>query len=348
MAQTGDPTGTGTGGSDLPNIPAEFSAEPFKRGTIGMARSQDPDFGQFAVFHLLRRRIVFEPQIHSRGPGRLRHGCRRQDQERVQARQWHGDRPDKIVKMQIAADAAPHQEINSPQGYAGKRPRFLGHEITKLYGCNKNVKGIVQPDCGLGITKFCGWIPRLSGKARLFPADENYCYSHLGDAWRHPRRHWLSRDQVASQLPRRKAPCQSPVTAAAESVRGAERICLNAIDFDQTFSQFPRVRQLTRGILILDHHEFWIEVSPNSWCRFLEFREGCRQNSIPAFPPFPNWPLAALFYLSRSRPRPAVQGHGALRSVPSRVVYLGRRIVYGQGLRKPRLRSKAWPRLAIH
>jgi cyclophilin family peptidyl-prolyl cis-trans isomerase len=40
MAQTGDPTGTGTGGSDLPNIPAEFTQEPFKRGSVGMARSQ--------------------------------------------------------------------------------------------------------------------------------------------------------------------------------------------------------------------------------------------------------------------------------------------------------------------
>src|SRR3954453_19593057 len=39
MAQTGDPTGTGTGKSDLPNIPAEFTPTPYKRGTVGMARS---------------------------------------------------------------------------------------------------------------------------------------------------------------------------------------------------------------------------------------------------------------------------------------------------------------------
>ncbi|MES2906439.1 MAG: peptidylprolyl isomerase [Pseudomonadota bacterium] len=43
MAQTGDPTGTGTGGSDLPDLKAEFTSAPFKRGTLGMARSQDPD-----------------------------------------------------------------------------------------------------------------------------------------------------------------------------------------------------------------------------------------------------------------------------------------------------------------
>jgi peptidylprolyl isomerase len=50
MAQTGDPTGTGTGGSDLPNIPAEFSAAHFKRGTVGMARSQDPDSANSQFF----------------------------------------------------------------------------------------------------------------------------------------------------------------------------------------------------------------------------------------------------------------------------------------------------------
>ncbi len=41
MAQTGDPTGTGTGGSGQ-NIDAEFSAEPYERGTLGMARSSSP------------------------------------------------------------------------------------------------------------------------------------------------------------------------------------------------------------------------------------------------------------------------------------------------------------------
>ena len=43
MVQTGDPKGNGTGGSSLPNIPAEFSSAPFKRGTVGMARSGSPN-----------------------------------------------------------------------------------------------------------------------------------------------------------------------------------------------------------------------------------------------------------------------------------------------------------------
>jgi peptidylprolyl isomerase len=63
MAQTGDVAFgkvggdmalAGTGGSDLPNIPAEFSELPFKRGTVGMARSQDPNSANSQFF------IMFE------------------------------------------------------------------------------------------------------------------------------------------------------------------------------------------------------------------------------------------------------------------------------------------------
>ena len=39
MAQTGDPTGTGTGGSNHRNVPGEFTHEPFERGTVGAART---------------------------------------------------------------------------------------------------------------------------------------------------------------------------------------------------------------------------------------------------------------------------------------------------------------------
>ncbi len=50
MAQTGDPTGTGMGGSKLPNIPAEFTKAPFKRGTVGAARSGDPNSANSQFF----------------------------------------------------------------------------------------------------------------------------------------------------------------------------------------------------------------------------------------------------------------------------------------------------------
>ncbi len=50
MAQTGDPTGTGMGGSDEPNLKAEFTDYPYKRGTIGMARTQSPDSANSQFF----------------------------------------------------------------------------------------------------------------------------------------------------------------------------------------------------------------------------------------------------------------------------------------------------------
>jgi peptidylprolyl isomerase len=50
MAQTGDPTGTGTGGSDMEDLPAEFSDYAYKRGTIGMARTSDPNSANSQFF----------------------------------------------------------------------------------------------------------------------------------------------------------------------------------------------------------------------------------------------------------------------------------------------------------
>ncbi len=50
MAQGGDPTGTGTSGSDKPNLPAEFSDEPHVRGTASMARTMDPNSANSQFF----------------------------------------------------------------------------------------------------------------------------------------------------------------------------------------------------------------------------------------------------------------------------------------------------------
>ena len=61
MAQTGDPTGTGRGGSDKPNLPAEFSSAAFERGTIGMARTSDPNSANSQFF------INFAPTPHLEG-----------------------------------------------------------------------------------------------------------------------------------------------------------------------------------------------------------------------------------------------------------------------------------------
>ena len=50
MAQTGDPKGDGTGGSSLPNLPAEFTREVYKRGSVGAARTMDPNSANSQFF----------------------------------------------------------------------------------------------------------------------------------------------------------------------------------------------------------------------------------------------------------------------------------------------------------
>ena len=50
MAQTGDPTGTGSGGSDLDDLKAEFSSEKHKRGTVSMARTNNPNSANSQFF----------------------------------------------------------------------------------------------------------------------------------------------------------------------------------------------------------------------------------------------------------------------------------------------------------
>ena len=100
MAQTGDPTGTGTGGSDLADIPAEFSDVPFGRGTVGMARARDPNSANSQFF------IMFAPGDFLNGKytvwGEVVEGMEHIDAIK---RGEPPQDPDKIIKMQVAADA---------------------------------------------------------------------------------------------------------------------------------------------------------------------------------------------------------------------------------------------------
>ena len=57
MAQTGDPKGTGQGGSELPDLKAEFNNTPHLRGTVSMARTNDPDTANSQFF------ICFQPRF---------------------------------------------------------------------------------------------------------------------------------------------------------------------------------------------------------------------------------------------------------------------------------------------
>ncbi len=60
MAQSGDPTGTGMGGSDKPDLKAEFNAEPHTRGTCSMARTQVPDSANSQFFICFERNYSTE------------------------------------------------------------------------------------------------------------------------------------------------------------------------------------------------------------------------------------------------------------------------------------------------
>ena len=105
MAQTGDPTGTGTGGSKLPNVPAEFSQTPFKRGSVGMARSSSPNSANSQFF------ICFEGCGSLTGQytlfGEVVSGMDVVDKIKKGSAADNGQvsNPDKIVKMQLAAGA---------------------------------------------------------------------------------------------------------------------------------------------------------------------------------------------------------------------------------------------------
>ena len=54
MAQGGDPTGTGGGGSKKPNLPAEFSSQPHLRGAVSMARTLNPNSANSQFFVCLK------------------------------------------------------------------------------------------------------------------------------------------------------------------------------------------------------------------------------------------------------------------------------------------------------
>ncbi|MBD8890873.1 peptidylprolyl isomerase [Roseibium litorale] len=100
MAQTGDPTGTGMGGSEEPDLKAEFNDAPFKRGVLGMARAASPDSANSQFF------IMFADGEWLNGEytvwGEVVSGMEFVDKI---AKGEPPANPDKIIKMQVAADA---------------------------------------------------------------------------------------------------------------------------------------------------------------------------------------------------------------------------------------------------
>jgi cyclophilin family peptidyl-prolyl cis-trans isomerase len=102
MAQTGDPTGTGQGDSDLPDLKAEFNNVPHMRGTVSMARTSDENSANSQFF------ICFQPRLTLDNKytvfGRVTAGMAFVDKI---ARGEPPEQPDRIVQASIAADNKP-------------------------------------------------------------------------------------------------------------------------------------------------------------------------------------------------------------------------------------------------
>ncbi len=115
MAQTGDvqygdlnngydASAAGMGSSDKPDLPAEFSNEPFKRGTVGMARSQDPNSANSQFF------ICFDDASFLNGQytvvGEVEKGMKLVNKIKMgdQANNGTVSDPDRMIKVRVAAD----------------------------------------------------------------------------------------------------------------------------------------------------------------------------------------------------------------------------------------------------
>ena len=105
MAQGGDPTGTGTGGSKLPNLPAEFTNKRhFVRGVCGMARTNDKNSANSQFFIMLAPMPSLDGQYTIWG--QVIDGMDAVDHIKRGAGQEGLVRdPDRIIRMQVAADA---------------------------------------------------------------------------------------------------------------------------------------------------------------------------------------------------------------------------------------------------
>lgn len=103
MAQTGDPTGTGTGGSGT-KLKAEFSREPHMRGALSMARAASVDSADSQFFIVLSASNFLDGQYTYWG--KVTSGMEFVDKIKKGDKNDNGSvtNPDKIIKMQVAAD----------------------------------------------------------------------------------------------------------------------------------------------------------------------------------------------------------------------------------------------------
>lgn len=117
MAQTGDPKGTGEGGSQLPDLKAEFNDLPHVRGAVAMARAESPDSANSQFY------IMFQPLLRLDGKytvfGRVIEGMGYVD---TIARGEPPANPSRIVRASIGADNVPPLTVEQLRAAAAPRP----------------------------------------------------------------------------------------------------------------------------------------------------------------------------------------------------------------------------------
>jgi peptidylprolyl isomerase len=103
MAQTGDPTGTGMGGSKLPDLRAEFSDEPHIRGTLSMARASDPNSANSQFFIVTKDSRFLDNQYTVFG--RVIKGMEFVDKiKKGDGANGKVSNPDAMLKVRVASD----------------------------------------------------------------------------------------------------------------------------------------------------------------------------------------------------------------------------------------------------
>lgn len=120
MAQGGDPRGDGTGGSELPDLAAEFNALPHVRGTLSMARAQSPDSANSQFFLMLLPRLSLDRNYTVLG--RVVSGIEFVD--RIQ-RGEPPARPSRIVQASVLADGRPLPDAAALNADAAAAPAAL-------------------------------------------------------------------------------------------------------------------------------------------------------------------------------------------------------------------------------
>jgi cyclophilin family peptidyl-prolyl cis-trans isomerase len=113
MAQTGDPTGTGMGGSSKPDLKAEFNDVPHDRGVLSMARSANPDSANSQFFIVLEDSHFLDHQYTAFG--KVTEGMEFVDAIKKGDARQNGkvNNPDKIISMTVAADVKEDKKEES-------------------------------------------------------------------------------------------------------------------------------------------------------------------------------------------------------------------------------------------